>query len=87
MLSALTRHLRRETSAVAWPLTADVDHRFKVMLARLTTFNSVLITSHQAFLTQEALGNIADTTLENIREFEQGRRIDELTNHVFYQGD
>ncbi len=40
------------------------------MLARLTTFNNVLVTSHQAFLTREALCNIADTTLANIRSFE-----------------
>ena len=31
-------------------------------LARLTTFNNVMITSHMAFLTREALVNIADTT-------------------------
>jgi D-lactate dehydrogenase len=36
------------------------------VLARLLTFNHVLITSHQAFLTQEALHNIAETTFENI---------------------
>jgi D-lactate dehydrogenase len=29
-----------------------------------------LITSHQAFLTQEALNNIAETTLQNIQDFE-----------------
>ena len=38
-------------------------------LARLLTFPNVLITSHQAFLTQEALGNIAETTLKNIRNY------------------
>jgi len=38
-------------------------------LARLLTFPNVLITSHQAFLTKEALGNIALTTLESIDEF------------------
>ncbi len=42
-------------------------------LARLLTFPNVLITSHQAFLTQEALVNIADTTLKNISDFEEGR--------------
>ena len=30
---------------------------------------NVIVTSHQAFLTNEALKNIADTTLENIRGF------------------
>lgn len=42
------------------------------VLARLLTFPNVLITSHQAFLTREALQNIAWTTLENIRQFEVG---------------
>lgn len=39
-------------------------------LARLLTFPNVVLTSHQAFLTEEALGNIAQTTLQNITEFE-----------------
>ena len=39
------------------------------ILARLLSFNNVLITSHQGFFTREALHNIASTTLENIREF------------------
>jgi D-lactate dehydrogenase len=50
------------------------------VLARLTTLNNVVVTSHQAFLTREALQNIADTTLENIREFELGARMGELTH-------
>jgi len=32
-------------------------------------FNNVIVTSHQAFFTREALANIAATTLENIRDF------------------
>lgn len=52
------------------------------MLARLTTFNNVIITSHQAFLTNEALSNIAMTTIENIHEFELGKRFKEISNHV-----
>ncbi len=43
------------------------------VLARLMTFPNVLITSHQGFLTYEALGNIVDTTLENISQFEAGK--------------
>ena len=35
-------------------------------LARLISMPNVLVTSHQAFLTQEALDNIAETTIENI---------------------
>lgn len=52
------------------------------VLARLTTFNNVLITSHQAFLTREALANIADTTLANVGEYDAGKRMRELTNWV-----
>lgn len=45
------------------------------VLARLLTFPNVLITSHQAFLTEEALHNIAETTLYNIREFKDGHAL------------
>ena len=44
-------------------------------LARLLTFPNVLLTSHQAFLTQEALSNIAQTTLQNISDFESGKSL------------
>lgn len=37
------------------------------VLARLLTFPNVLVTSHQAFLTENALNAIARTTLENIK--------------------
>ncbi|MGF7147940.1 D-lactate dehydrogenase [Sphingomonas zeicaulis] len=40
---------------------------------RLLTFPNVLITGHQAFLTEEALQAIAATTLENISDFAAGR--------------
>ncbi|OUL17405.1 hydroxyacid dehydrogenase [Nostoc sp. T09] len=39
----------------------------------LTTFPNVLITGHQAFFTEEALRNIADTTMANIADVEHGR--------------
>jgi D-lactate dehydrogenase len=39
----------------------------------LLTFPNVLITSHQAFFTENALKNIAETTLGNISDFENGR--------------
>ncbi len=45
------------------------------VLARLLTFPNVIITSHQAFLTHEALTNIAQTTLENITTFEKGQSL------------
>lgn len=50
-------------------------------LARLITMPNVLITSHQAFLTQEALHNIAKVTLQNISDF-FGKG--ELHNEVSY---
>ena len=52
------------------------------VLARLMTFNNVVVTSHQAYLTKEALANIAETTLDNIREFANGKRGQELSNAV-----
>ena len=39
------------------------------ILARLISMPNVIVTSHQAFLTNEALSNIADTTYENIADF------------------
>lgn len=39
---------------------------------RLLAFPNVLITGHQAFFTEEALQNIAETTIANITEFERG---------------
>lgn len=42
-------------------------------LARLLTFPHVVLTSHQAFLTNEALKNIAETTMQNISDFEAGQ--------------
>jgi D-lactate dehydrogenase len=39
----------------------------------LQAFPNVMITAHQAFFTRNALTNIADTTLANITDFEQGK--------------
>lgn len=47
------------------PLQDDV-------LARLLSFPNVIITAHQAFLTQEALAAIARTTLDNIAAWAAG---------------
>ncbi len=49
------------------------------ILARLLSFNNVLITSHQAFFTKEALEAIATVTLENIAVYARGGK---LTNEV-----
>lgn len=49
------------------------------VLARLLTFHNVLVTSHQAFFTEEAIGNIGETTLNNLQAFDKG---EELVNRV-----
>ncbi|MFY8127787.1 MAG: 2-hydroxyacid dehydrogenase [Chitinophagaceae bacterium] len=41
-------------------------------ISRLLSFPNVLITAHQAFLTHEALTQIAQTTINNIQQFEAG---------------
>ncbi len=53
------------------------------VLARLLTFNNVIVTSHQGFFTKEAMQNIANTTMNNIKAFIEGN---ELKNEVIYQG-
>ncbi|NLW02029.1 MAG: 2-hydroxyacid dehydrogenase [Clostridiaceae bacterium] len=52
------------------------------ILARLISMPNVIVTSHQAFLTDEALKNIAETTLENLKEFFDGKG---LTNEICYR--
>lgn len=39
------------------------------LLARLISMPNVIVTSHQAFLTEEALNNIAETTVNNILSY------------------
>jgi D-lactate dehydrogenase len=46
------------------------------VLARLLTFPNVIVTAHQAFLTTEALSNIAHTTLSNVTAFAEGASLD-----------
>lgn len=41
-------------------------------LSRLLTLPNVLVTAHQAFLTREALGEIARVTTENLMHFDEG---------------
>ena len=48
--------------------------------ARLLSFPNVIVTSHQGFLTHEALEKISLVTLENAKSFEEGRIIE--TNMV-----
>ena len=44
-------------------------------LARLLSFPNVIVTSHQAFFTHEAMRNIATTTLENIKSYTEGKNL------------
>ncbi len=49
------------------------------VLARLISMPNVIVTSHQAFLTEEALENIAETTVKNIVEiFKNGQCSNEI---------
>ncbi len=49
------------------------------ILARLISMPNVIVTSHQAFLTEEALENIAETTVKNLLDFfEKGQCPNEL---------
>ena len=45
------------------------------MFSRLLTFPNVLITGHQAFLTEEAMTAIAETTLANVTAFARGETL------------
>ncbi len=51
-------------------------------LARLLTFPNVLITGHQAFLTDTALRNIAETTLENLSAIGAGKECPNLVTRT-----
>lgn len=52
-------------------------------LARLISMPNVIVTSHQAFLTNEALNNIAETTLGNAMAFAKGEPVTD--NEIYYQ--
>ncbi len=52
-------------------------------LARLISMPNVIVTSHQAFLTEDALSNIAETSIQNLVDlFETG----ECRNELCYRG-
>ena len=53
------------------------------VLARLISMPNVIVTSHQAFLTEEALSNIAETTVENIVDF---FKTNQCPNELCYRG-
>ncbi len=42
-------------------------------LARLVTFPQVLVTSHQAYFTRTAVGQIIDATVRNVDDYANGR--------------
>ena len=48
-------------------------------LSTIISMPNVIVTSHQAFLTREALDGIAETTLSNLRAYFSG---EELKNEV-----
>lgn len=52
-------------------------------LARLISMPNVIVTSHQAFLTEEALSNIAETTVKNIIELTKNGK---CPNELCYRG-
>ncbi|MBR4961308.1 MAG: 2-hydroxyacid dehydrogenase [Clostridia bacterium] len=52
-------------------------------LARLISMPNVIVTSHQAFLTEEALTNIAETTVQNLADL---RDKGECPNELCYRG-
>ncbi|MBE6657943.1 MAG: 2-hydroxyacid dehydrogenase [Ruminococcaceae bacterium] len=52
-------------------------------LARLISMPNVIVSSHQAFLTEEALSNIAETTVQNLLAMESGQ----CPNEVCFRGD
>lgn len=52
------------------------------ILSGLISMPNVLVTSHQAFLTKEALNNIAEVTLKNIADFFEDKTIE---NEICYQ--
>ncbi|MBE6588766.1 MAG: 2-hydroxyacid dehydrogenase [Ruminococcaceae bacterium] len=53
------------------------------VLARLISMPNVIVTSHQAFLTEEALRSIAETTVKNLLDFTQNGQCE---NELCYRG-
>lgn len=46
------------------------------VLIRLLSFPNVLVTGHQAFFTNEAISEIAEVTLENIKAFSESKKLE-----------
>lgn len=49
------------------------------VIQRLVSFPNVIVTGHQAFFTEEAIGQIMQTTIDSISAFERG---EELVNRI-----
>lgn len=47
------------------------------ILARLISMPNTIVTSHQAFLTEEALKNIAETTVQSLLDYFDGKPLGE----------
>lgn len=62
--------MRKRKASFFEDLSGQVLHDDELSL--LLNFPNVLITAHQAFLTREALGEIARATTANILQFETG---------------
>ncbi|KAJ3404098.1 hypothetical protein CcCBS67573_g01904 [Chytriomyces confervae] len=62
------------------------DHSLTIMeddsYVRLMSFPNVIVTGHQAFLTEEALDKIGSTTMENVRQFMVERRVGKSLENV-----
>jgi len=58
------------------------DYVQDTVLTNLLAQHNVIITGHQAFLTREALNNIAESTLNSIKDYEDGKRLKEISNNV-----
>eukprot|EP00611_Tribonema_gayanum_P008787 TRINITY_DN1841_c0_g2_i2.p1 TRINITY_DN1841_c0_g2~~TRINITY_DN1841_c0_g2_i2.p1 ORF type:complete len:511 (-),score=142.39 TRINITY_DN1841_c0_g2_i2:352-1884(-) len=52
-------------------------------LTQLLSFHNVILTAHQAFFTQDAITNIVNTTLANIRDYMEGKTGREHPNSIY----
>jgi len=52
------------------------------VLTRLLSFRNCIVTSHQAFLTEEALQAISQTTIANVKAFSEGKVMKECSNSL-----
>ena len=65
-----------EVVGITQPAVSNALSRLRVkfnddLFLKLKSYDNVLITGHQAFLTNEALKGITDTTIENLNSWEE----------------